>query len=83
MIYNKQNSDINYPKVKDDAQRLINEHLKFDSPSKNVIGEKLYPREALQAAIVTAKELARETAKAHWYKVVTYLEDQQQIRYGR
>jgi len=83
MIYNKQNSDINYPKVKDDAQRLINEHLKFDSPSKNVIGEKLEPREALQAAIVTSKELARETAKAHWYKVVTYLEDQQQIRYGR
>ena len=83
MIYNKQDSNIDYPKVKDDGQRLIDAHLKFDSPSKNVIGEKLYPREALQAAIVTAKELASATAKAHWYKVLTYLEDQQQIRYGR
>ena len=83
MIYNKQDSNIDYPKVKDDGQRLINAHLKFDSPSKNVIGEKLYPREALQAAIVTAKELASVTASSHWYKVVTYLEDQQQIRYGR
>ena len=83
MIYNKQESNIDYPKAKDAAEDLITKHLKFDSPSKNVIGEKLEHREALQAAIVTAKELARETAKAHWYKVVTYLEDQQQIRYGR
>ena len=83
MIHQKQEANTNYPKVKDDAQKLINEHLKFDSPSKNVIGEKLEPREALQAAIVTAQELAFATAKAHWYKVLTYLEDQQQIKYGR
>ena len=83
MIHQKQESNMNYPKVKDDAQRLIDEHLKFDSPSKNVIGEKLGHREALQAAIVTAKELARETAASHWYKVITYLEDNQKIRYGR
>ena len=83
MIYNKQESNIDYPKAKDAAEDLITKHLKFDSPSKNVIGEKLEHREALQAAIVTAKELASATAKAHWYKVLTYLEDQQQIRYGR
>ena len=83
MIHQKQEANTNYPKVRDDGQRLIDAHLKFDSPSKNVIGEKLYPREALQAAIVTAKELASVTASSHWYKVITYLEDQQQIRYGR
>jgi len=83
MIYNKQESNTNYSKVKDDAQRLIDTHLLFDSPSKGVVGDKLYPREALQAAIVTAKELARESAKSHWYKVVTFLEDKQQISYGR
>ena len=74
---------MNYPKLKDDAERLINAHLLFDSPSKGVVGEKLEPREALQAAIITAKELARESAKSHWYKVVTFLEDKQQITYGR
>jgi len=83
MIHQKQKANMNYAKVKDDGQRLIDAHLKFDSPSKNVIGEKLYPREALQAAIVTAKELASATAKSHWYKVVTFLEDKQQISYGR
>ena len=83
MIHSKQKSNMDYPKVKDDAQRLINAHLVFDSPSKGVIGDRLYPREALQAAIVTAKELARESAKSHWYKVVTFLEDKQQITYGR
>tara|TARA_R100001443_G_scaffold35235_2_gene48994 strand:+ start:252 stop:503 length:252 start_codon:yes stop_codon:yes gene_type:complete len=83
MIHQKQEANTNYPKVKDDAQRLINAHLLFDSPSKGVIGDRLYPREALQAAIVTAKELASATAKAHWYKVITYLEDNQKIRYGR
>ena len=83
MIYNKQDSNIDYPKAKDAAEDLITKHLKFDSPSKNVIGEKLEHREALQAAIVTAKELASVTASSHWYKVITYLEDQQQIRYGR
>tara|TARA_R100001463_G_scaffold133632_1_gene195222 strand:- start:383 stop:634 length:252 start_codon:yes stop_codon:yes gene_type:complete len=83
MIYNKQESNIDYPKAKDAAEDLITKHLKFDSPSKNVIGEKLEHREALQAAIVTAKELASVTASSHWYKVITYLEDQQQIRYGR
>ena len=83
MIHQKQEVKTNYTKVRDDAQRLINEHLKFDSPSKNVIGEKLDYREALQAAIVTVKELARETAASHWYKVLTYLEDNQKIKYGR
>ena len=83
MIYNKQESNIDYPKVKEAAEDLIIKHLKFDSPSKNVIGEKLDPREALQAAIVTATELASATAKSHWYKVLTYLEDKQTIRYGR
>ena len=83
MIYNKQESNIDYPKAKDAAEDLIKKHLKFDSPSKNIIGERLEHREALQAAIVTAKELASVTASSHWYKVITYLEDQQQIRYGR
>ncbi len=83
MIHQKQEANTNYPKVKDDAQRLIDAHLVFDSPSKGVIGDRLYPREALQAAIVTAKELAGATAKSHWYKVITYLEDNQKIRYGR
>ena len=83
MIYNKQESNIDYPKAKDAAEDLITKHLKFDSPSKNVIGEKLEHREALQAAIVTAKELASVTASSHWYKVITYLEDKQKIRYGR
>jgi len=83
MIYNKQESNIDYPKAKDAAEDLIKKHLKFDSPSKNVIGEKLEHREALQAAIVTAKELASVTASSHWYKVITYLEDKQKIRYGR
>ena len=83
MIYNKQGSNIDYPKAKDAAEDLIKKHLKFDSPSKNIIGERLEHREALQAAIVTAKELASVTASSHWYKVITYLEDQQQIRYGR
>ena len=55
----------------------------FDSPSKGILGERLQHREALQAAIVTAKELARETAASHWYKVLTYLEDNQKIKYGR
>mgnify|MGYP003651274639 CR=1 FL=1 len=83
MIHQKQKISMNYPKLKDDAQRLINAHLLFDSPSKGVVGEKLEHREALQAAIITAKELARESAKSHWYKVVTFLEDKQQITYGR
>ena len=83
MIHQKQELNMNYPKLKDDALRLINAHLVFDSPSKGIIGDKLNPREALQAAIVTAKELARESAKSHWYKVVTFLEDKQQISYGR
>jgi len=83
MIHQKQKISMNYPKLKDDAERLINAHLLFDSPSKGVVGEKLEPREALQAAIITAKELARESAKSHWYKVVTFLEDKQQITYGR
>ena len=51
MIHQKQKSTMNYPKLKDDAQRLIDTHLLFDSPSKNVVGYKLDPREALQAAI--------------------------------
>ena len=83
MIHQEQKVNMDYSKVKDDAQRLIDAHLVFDSPSKGVIGDRLYPREALQAAIVTAKELARESAKSHWYKVVTFLEDKQQITYGR
>tara|TARA_R100001510_G_C7601990_1_gene168291 strand:+ start:470 stop:721 length:252 start_codon:yes stop_codon:yes gene_type:complete len=83
MIHQKQEFNIDYPKAKDAGEDLIAKHLKFDSPSKNIIGEKLEHREALQAAIVTAKELARETAKSHWYKVLTYLEDKQKIRYGR
>ena len=41
MINQKQKVNTDYPKVKGDARRLIDEHLKFDSPSKNVIGEKL------------------------------------------
>ena len=83
MIHQKQEANTNYAKTRDTAEDLIQKHLKFDSPSKNVIGEKLEHREALQAAIVTAKELASATAKSHWYKVLTYLEDKQQIRYGR
>ena len=83
MIHQEQKLNTDYLKVKDDALRLINTHLIFDSPSKGVVGDRLYPREALQAAIVTAKELARESAKSHWYKVVTFLEDKQQISYGR
>ena len=83
MIHQEQKLNTDYPKVKADALRLIDAHLVFDSPSKGVVGDRLYPREALQAAIVTCKELARESAKSHWYKVVTFLEDKQQISYGR
>ena len=83
MIHQKQQANTNYAKTRDAAEDLIQKHLKFDSPSKNVIGEKLHHREALQAAIVTATELASATAKSHWYKVLTYLEDKQEIRYGR
>jgi hypothetical protein len=83
MIPQSQSENINLKNVKDDAQRLIDAHLVFDSPSKGVVGDRLYPREALQAAIVTATQLTKETAKSHWYKVLTYLEDKQQILYGK
>jgi len=83
MIYQRQESNEDYPRAKDAAKSLIEKHLMFDSPSKGVLGERLQHREALQAAIVTAKELARETGASHWYKVLTYLEDNQKIKYGR
>ena len=43
---------------------------------------KLGSKEALSAAITTAKALAQETAKPLWYRVITYLEDKYKIKYG-
>ena len=46
------------------------------------IGVRLEGKEALYAAIVTAKALAAETAKPLWYRVINYLEDKYKIKYG-
>jgi len=43
---------------------------------------KLGSKEALSAAITTAKALAQETAKPLWYRVINYLEDKYRIKYG-
>ena len=66
--------------IKGSADMLYDLHRKYENP--NIIGVRLEGKEALYAAIVTAKALAAETAKPLWYRVINYLEDKYKIKYG-
>ena len=58
------------------ATSLIQLHKKYKHPE--IIGVKLETTQAIDAAYVTATELARYTAESRWYRVQSYLD---QIKY--
>jgi len=71
---------------------MMDENKSIEEPSYVLVkakGDMLYDnivklgsKEALSAAVTTAKALAQETAKPLWYRVMAYLEDKYKIKYG-
>jgi len=74
--------DISRTRMLELADKLVNTHKRYDYVEE-VIGSRLNPREALYAAIVSARLLAEESAKSMWYRVATYLEDKYEEKYGQ
>jgi len=66
--------------VRAKGDMLYDNHRQYENP--HIIGVRLEGKEALYAAIVTAKALATETAKPLWYRVINYLEEKYKIKYG-
>ena len=66
--------------VRAKGDMLYDNHKQYENP--NIIGVRLEGKEALFAAIITAKQLASETAKPLWYRVINYLEEKYKIKYG-
>ena len=58
------------------ATYLIQLHKKYKHPE--IIGVKLETGQAIDAAYVTATELAKYTAESRWYRVQSYLD---QLKY--
>ena len=55
------------------SEELIKLHKNYKHP--NIIGVKLELNQAIDAALITAKQLAKYTAESKWYRVKTYLEE--------
>ena len=58
------------------ATYLIQLHKRYEHPE--IIGLKLETTQAIDAAHVTATELAKHTAESRWYRVLSYLD---QLKY--
>lgn len=85
MDENKSIEEPSYVLVKAKGDMLYDNHrgyfkYKDKDDVHNIV--KLGSKEALSAAVTTAKALAQETAKPLWYRVMAYLEDKYKIKYG-
>ena len=66
MIHDEQYEEL----IREYAESLIKEMKDFD---ETIIDTKMNKKQAIHAASVTAKRLAKETAKKFYYQVTQYL----------
>ena len=72
MIHKEQNQEeTDQDLVREYAESLIKEIKGFDE--KVTVGSTLNTQQAIHAASITAKRLAKETAKKFYYQVTQYL----------